>query len=172
MKHAIQEQIVDIMSRCNDMTVATVRPDGAPQATVVSFVHDGLTMYFACGAQSQKAGNIAHEPRVSVTMTPPYDSWTGIEGLSMAATATEVTGAAEIETFRRLMLARFPAIAEMEEPDIGPVRIFRLRPKFVSVLDYGKGFGHTDLVAVGPEDISLSRESMRHHWLIPAGTAR
>jgi hypothetical protein len=34
------------------------------------------------------------------------------------------------------------------------VRIFRLTPLVISVLDYTKGFGHTDLVACAPQDIS------------------
>src|SRR4051794_28114815 len=42
MKQAVRETIIDLLSRCKDMTIATVRPDGAPQATVVSYVHDGL----------------------------------------------------------------------------------------------------------------------------------
>jgi hypothetical protein len=32
-------------------------------------------------------------------------------------------------------------------PKPGDVRIFRLTPTVISVLDYSKGFGHTDLVA-------------------------
>jgi len=32
-------------------------------------------------------------------------------------------------------------------PTAADVRIFRLTPIVISVLDYSKGFGHTDLVA-------------------------
>jgi hypothetical protein len=34
MKYQLQQKIQDILDQCVDMTVATVRPDGAPQATV------------------------------------------------------------------------------------------------------------------------------------------
>lgn len=37
------------------MTIATIRDDGYPQATVVGFVHDGLTIYFGSDRNSQKA---------------------------------------------------------------------------------------------------------------------
>jgi nitroimidazol reductase NimA-like FMN-containing flavoprotein (pyridoxamine 5'-phosphate oxidase superfamily) len=37
------------------MTVATNRADGWPQATTVGYVNDGLTLYFLCDPESQKA---------------------------------------------------------------------------------------------------------------------
>jgi nitroimidazol reductase NimA-like FMN-containing flavoprotein (pyridoxamine 5'-phosphate oxidase superfamily) len=169
MRHDLLVKILDILSRCHDMTVATVRPDGAPQATVVSFAHDGLTLYFGCGAASQKAANIAREPRVSVAMTAAYADWSSIEGLSMAATASEVTAPAEIAEVGRLMIARFPQVARLEPADPSALRLYRLRPTVVSVLDYSKGFGHTDLVRVGGDEVAETLESMRHHWLVPSG---
>ena len=40
------------------MTVATLRPDGRPQATTVGYMNDDLTLYFLCGLDSQKAKNL------------------------------------------------------------------------------------------------------------------
>ena len=37
MKHELQQRTIGILSRCMDTTIATIRPDGSPQATV-SFV--------------------------------------------------------------------------------------------------------------------------------------
>ncbi|MFO1143736.1 MAG: pyridoxamine 5'-phosphate oxidase family protein [Amaricoccus sp.] len=170
MQHDLQNRILDILSRTKDMTLATVRPDGAPQATVVSFANDGMTLYFGCGAGSQKAANIAREPRVSVTVTPPYSSWDTIEGLSMAATAREVTASGELAAVGELMRDRFPQLADAVPPEAGMMKVFHLRPHFVSVLDYGKGFGHTDLVRVGDNDITETLESMAHRWI--AGVAQ
>jgi len=48
--------------------VATNRPDGRPQATTVGYVSDGLTIYFLCGAKSQKAGNLARIAGFSLTV--------------------------------------------------------------------------------------------------------
>jgi nitroimidazol reductase NimA-like FMN-containing flavoprotein (pyridoxamine 5'-phosphate oxidase superfamily) len=50
------------------MTVATLRPDGWPQATTVGYVNEGLTLYFLCGLDSQKAKNLARDDRVSLTI--------------------------------------------------------------------------------------------------------
>ena len=114
MQHEVQERVLAILSQCHDMAIGTVRPDGAPQVTVVSFVHDGMLIYFGCGANSQKARNIAREARVSVAMTAPYADWMAIKGLSLAAEAEEVRDAGELGLVWRLMNKRFPQIAEIE----------------------------------------------------------
>jgi nitroimidazol reductase NimA-like FMN-containing flavoprotein (pyridoxamine 5'-phosphate oxidase superfamily) len=164
MKDAVRREIADILARCRDMTIATVRPDGAPQATVVSFVHDGLLIYFGCGADSQKVQNIVHERRVSITVTLPYADWLHILGLSLAGVASEVTTAGEKVAVAKLMMERFPEIATMEQTDPATVKLFRVRPTLFSILDYSQGFGHTDLVAVGADDITESRGISRHRW--------
>ena len=63
-------QIIDILDRAADMALATVRSDGFPQVTVVTFVHDDLKIYFATEPGAQKAVNIADCDKVSLTVTP------------------------------------------------------------------------------------------------------
>jgi general stress protein 26 len=172
MKYQLQQKIQDILDRCIDMTIATVRPDGAPQATVVSFVHDGLTIYFVCGASSQKVANIAIDPRVAVTVTPPYNGWDEIEGLSIAAIADVITDAKEMSEIGGFVQQRFPQINQMQPVAADEIKFVRLRPLHVSVLDYSKGFGHADLVAIGANDIAVSSQSTRHRWLTPTAMPR
>lgn len=167
MKYQLQQKIQDILDQCVDMTVATVRPDGAPQATVVSFVYDGLIIYFVCGASSQKVVNIAHNPRVAVTMTPPYGNWNEIEGLSIFGTAEVVTDAKELSKIGGLVQKRFPQIDQLEPVAADEIKFIRLHPVHISVLDYSKGFGHVDLVTIVADDIAASSQSMRHRWLMP-----
>lgn len=168
MKHELQHKILEILSNCVDMTIATVRPDGAPQATVVSFVHDGLMIYFGCGAGSQKAANLARDPRVSITVTPPYGNWMQIKGLSMSGTASELAVPGEIAKVGQLMIDRFKALSSVTVFDEATVKLFRVKPDIVSVLDYTLGFGHTDVVKVEADDIAETLDTMRHHWLLPA----
>lgn len=152
METALHDKILSVLDRSPDMTIATVRPDGAPQATVVSFVHDGLDIYFGTGAGAQKAANIARDPRVSITVTAPYGDWLHIQGLSLSGVASTVTSAEELARVYALMVGRFPQLAAMSDRDRAETRLFRVVPTVVSVLDYTKGFGHTDLVTVGPAD--------------------
>jgi general stress protein 26 len=158
------KKITDILSRCVDMTIATVRPDGAAQATVVSFAHDGLLIYFGCGADSQKANNIALDPRVSITITPQYSDWMHIQGLSLAGTASEVHLPGEKAAIGKRMLARFPEVANIQPPQPDVMKLFRVRPSLISILDYTQGFGHTELIAIGADDITESRGSIQHRW--------
>jgi hypothetical protein len=37
----------------------------------------------------------------------------------------------------------------------------------VSILDYSKGFGHTDLVSVMPSDLTIFLGSRQHRWATP-----
>ena len=97
--------------RSNDLTIATVREDGYPQATTISYVNDGLTIYFGCAAQSQKAKNIARSAKVSLTVNLPYASWDEIRGLSVGGKAARVTDPKEMDRVGRLMLRKFPQIA-------------------------------------------------------------
>ena len=71
-----------------------------------------------------------------------------IPGLSMAARATVVVNPTEGEKALRLLMQKYPQQDSLPLPMPTPtdVRIFRVTPTVISVLDYTKGFGHTDLV--------------------------
>lgn len=147
MTQQLLDQARAILGKAKDMTIATVRDDGFPQATTVSYVSDGLTIYFGCEAGSQKARNISREPKVSLTVNPDYRDWNEIEGLSMGALAERITDPEEVERMGALMLAKFPQIAELfPESEAENLAVFKVTPKVISILDYTKGFGHTDLV--------------------------
>lgn len=159
MNTALHTLILDILDRSPDMTIGTVRPDGAPQATVVSFVHDGLNLYFGTGSQSQKSTNIARDPRVSITVTAPYSDWLHIQGVSLFGTAEEIEDVAGKVHVAELMMRRFPQLGQMPAVDPQDTKLFCIRPSVVSVLDYTKGFGHSELVTIGPDDLAGSAGS-------------
>jgi nitroimidazol reductase NimA-like FMN-containing flavoprotein (pyridoxamine 5'-phosphate oxidase superfamily) len=125
------------------MTIATLRPDGWPQATTVGYVNEGPTLYFICGLNSQKAANLARDDRVSLTIDHDTPRVIEITGLSMAAHARAVTDPAEASKALHMLRQRYP---ELPVPMPDDVRIFRVTPTIISVLDYSKGFLHTDLV--------------------------
>jgi nitroimidazol reductase NimA-like FMN-containing flavoprotein (pyridoxamine 5'-phosphate oxidase superfamily) len=149
MDQQIRRRILELLDQHRIMTIATLRPDGWPQATTVGYVNEGLTLYFLCGLDSQKAANLAHDDRVSLTIDHDTPDLMAITGLSMAARAQPVADQAEAEKVLRLLPSKYPAQTNLPVPmpKPGDVRIFRLTPTVISVLDYCKGFGHTDLVA-------------------------
>ena len=149
MDKSIQEFILGIINNGKDLTLATIRPDGYPQATTVSYANDGMTIYVAVGKGSQKADNIRHCNKVSLTINSDYLDWNQIKGLSMGALAEIINDPEEIKHAGAHMLERYPQVTEwVNSPQMADVVWLRISPQIISVLDYEKGFGHTDLVSV------------------------
>ena len=148
MDEEIRDKILTLLDQHRIMTVATLRPDGWPQATTVGYAKEGFTLYFLCGIKSQKAANLARDDRLSLTIDHDTPQVMEITGLSMAARAQAVVDTADAEKVLRLLMLKYPEQASLPLPMPKPadVRIFRVTPVVISVLDYTKGFAHTDLV--------------------------
>src|SRR6186713_2563228 len=112
------------------MSLATLRPDGWPQATTVGYVNEGLALYFLCGLDSQKAANLARDDRVSLTIDHDTPDLMAITGISMAARAQEVGDEAEAQRIISLLPSKYPEQKSKSlpfpMPKPGDVRIFRL----------------------------------------------
>ena len=154
MDEETRNRILTLLDQHRIMTIATLRPDGWPQATTVGYASEGLALYFLCGRDSQKAANLARDDRVSLTIDHDTDDIMSITGLSMAAHAQAVTDPVQGARILRMLMTKYPAQI-LPGPMPGPeeVSIFRVTPKVISVLDYSKGFGHTDLVTCAPEPV-------------------
>ena len=57
--------VLDVLNNHNILTLATIRPDGWPQATTVGYVNDGLTIYIMTYPEAQKVLNIKKDPHFS-----------------------------------------------------------------------------------------------------------
>lgn len=154
MDASIRAQILGLLDEHRIMSLATLRPDGWPQATTVGYVNDGLALYFMCGKDSQKARNLARDNRVSLTIDRDTSDPLAIRGLSMAARASVVSDQAQIQQTMLVTLPKkYPEYADMMGTvDLGGVVVFKVTPEVISVLDYSKGFGHCELVTVSPGD--------------------
>jgi nitroimidazol reductase NimA-like FMN-containing flavoprotein (pyridoxamine 5'-phosphate oxidase superfamily) len=128
----IKAKILSLLDRHRIMTLATLRPDGWPQATTVGYVNDGLTLYFLCGLHSQKAANIAHDNRVSLTIDHDADQVMEITGLSMAARAQAVTDQREAERVLSLLPTKYPPQRAMPGPLSNPIRCASLASVLLS----------------------------------------
>jgi nitroimidazol reductase NimA-like FMN-containing flavoprotein (pyridoxamine 5'-phosphate oxidase superfamily) len=164
MKREFKRQIVELLNEHRIMTIATNRDDGWPQATVVGYANDGLVIYCFISRDGQKYANIKRDPRVSLAIAKDYPQPLQIRGLSIAAQAVEVTDQGEIDHAAEILLRRYPEYKVMPRPKPAAVPMLRLTPEIVSVLDYSKGFGHTDLIRVTDNDLAEFVEARRHHW--------
>lgn len=149
MDKSMQEFILGLIDNGKDLTLATIRPDGYPQATTVSYANDGMTIYVGIGKDSQKANNIRRCNKVSLTINSDYQDWNQIKGLSMGALAEIMSSPEEIKHATDCMIKRFPQVADfVKSPQAADFALLRITPQVISVLNYEKGFGHTDLVTV------------------------
>jgi nitroimidazol reductase NimA-like FMN-containing flavoprotein (pyridoxamine 5'-phosphate oxidase superfamily) len=75
----------------------------------VSYANEGLTLYFLCGPDSQKAANLASHDRVSLTIDNDIPHVMEITGLSMAARAHAVVDPTEAEKVLHLLMLKYPS---------------------------------------------------------------
>jgi general stress protein 26 len=178
MKTRLKDLVLRLLKEHRVMTIATNRPDGWPQATIVGYVNDGLTLYCFVARDSQKHANLLRDPRVSVAIGNDANAPLDIKGLSLAGKACVVEDQSEWNRVTALRLRRYPeygalpppvfrgdALARIApQPPAAQVVLLRIEPDVVSVIDYSQGFGHSDLIAVSGRDVDRHLTTARHHW--------
>ena len=146
----IREEILSILDRASDMTLATIRGDGYPQATTVSYAHDGLDALLRVrrrlpeGPKHRRATT-----RSRSRSTCPMRTGARSAACRWAAVRHSLTRSARDGAGRA---APAGEVSQRASPSTRPtgrmgVAFFKVVPKVISVLDYRKGFGHTDLVS-------------------------
>jgi nitroimidazol reductase NimA-like FMN-containing flavoprotein (pyridoxamine 5'-phosphate oxidase superfamily) len=141
-----QKFILKQLKQHNIMRLATTRADGFPQATTVGYANDGLDLYFCCDRVSQKVRNLRRSAKVSLTIDHDTKNWAHIKGLSMGARAQVLSRPGEVTRAFELLARKFPQMRKISKEDLAATAFVKVTPKVISVLDYSKGFGHTDLV--------------------------
>lgn len=75
----LPESHADLLERPLFAHLATVRPDGAPQSSVMWFAWDGEHVRFTHTRERQKFRNLAHEKRVAFSVHDPDDPYRHME---------------------------------------------------------------------------------------------
>jgi general stress protein 26 len=144
-KNELKTKILEILDEHRTITVATLRSDGWPQATIVGYVHDDLILYFVAAASSQKHANILHDSRVSIALG--HEEPGRLRGLSMAGHAQFVSDHKEVESVNRLIRKQYHGEVVFAPRETSAVLI-RVTPMVISVIDLGKGPGKPELLSV------------------------
>jgi nitroimidazol reductase NimA-like FMN-containing flavoprotein (pyridoxamine 5'-phosphate oxidase superfamily) len=146
MKRSFEAFVLKLLKKHSCMSFATVRADGYPQATTVGYANDGFDLYFCCGRDSQKVRNLGRSDKVSLTIDHDYRKWKKIKGLSMGARARVLSSPREVGRALKLLGRKFPEMRKVPKSELARLAFVKVTPKVISVLDYSKGFAHTDLV--------------------------
>jgi uncharacterized protein YhbP (UPF0306 family) len=146
MDEALKSKILEVLASQHLMTLATIRPDGFPQATIVNYVNDDLVLYFATDATSQKAGNISLNNKVSAAIAGETGNLNKPRALSLSGIATRLV---EKDAAALSVLALFRALPQSKRyvrPDADGLAVFAIRPVAISLVDYSEGFGKSYLL--------------------------
>ena len=153
------------------MAISTVRPDGWPQTTIVGYANDGLLLYFLISRASQKLANIQHDNRISVAIGEEPADLSEAKAVYAGAEASEVTDAKQRGAAWQLLMKRHPNLEQFELPDRSDAAMMRAFCRHVSILDYSKGFGHTDTLAVSAPGLAFMEPAREPDWgYTPAAT--
>jgi nitroimidazol reductase NimA-like FMN-containing flavoprotein (pyridoxamine 5'-phosphate oxidase superfamily) len=168
----MEKRAIKLLGEHRLMTLATLRPDGWPQATMVSYANEGLLLYFLISRSSQKMANILRDSRVGITVGRDYPDPRQIKGLSIAAIASEVTDPEQRERAYALLLERHPEFGTFAKPDLKAAAFMRAACRMVTLIDYSKGFGHADIITVAGANIVGMQPARADNWgLAPAPVA-
>lgn len=100
--------------------IATVRPDGRPHLVAIWFVAVDDAVWFATGAGSVKVGNLAHEPRISLSLED------GDESAVAEGTATRVALPFPVAVLEAFAEKYDWDISSGTDPDVGEVALVRV----------------------------------------------
>jgi len=160
----MKDKAIDILEQNRLMAIATARPDGWPQATMVSFANEDILIYFVVSRESQKFRNIERDDRVSLVIGRDFHDPSTIKALSIAARASEVRDEKQRQRAVHLLLDRHPGLRRLEPPSSNHSAIMRANPEVITILDYSKGFGHADLLTVGPGGLTEMTAARDDDW--------
>jgi PPOX class probable F420-dependent enzyme len=119
---------VDLLERPLFAHLATVRPDGAPQSSVMWFAWDGSRIRMTHTRTRQKFANLARKPRVALSVADPDDQYRFLE---LRGTVEKIEDDPGAEFYRSLQ-HRYGMDYEVTDADVRVV--ITIRPeRFVAV---------------------------------------
>ena len=142
----MEQPAITILNSNRIMTIATVRPDGWPQATMVGYANQGFRVYFLIYRTSQKFANIAQNNRVAITVAKEPAQLRDVKAVYAGCAVHEVTDLAERSRAWELLANRHPNLTDLAPPANAEVATMAADCQHLSVLDYSQGLGHAETV--------------------------
>jgi nitroimidazol reductase NimA-like FMN-containing flavoprotein (pyridoxamine 5'-phosphate oxidase superfamily) len=143
LDEALKQKILDVLQSQYLMAIATVRPDGFPQTTWVNYVNDGLTLYFASDACSQKISNIRLCDKVSATIATETENYYKLRGVSLAGRAARILDKAKADDVALRLFKRIPQSRRFVPQEPASLAVVEITPVVISLIAYSEGFGTT-----------------------------
>ena len=148
----LEKIILEYLRKHYGGTLSTVREDGSPQASGITYVSEGFTIYFANDPQSYKKKNIDRNPNVGMAIFKDYYRWDKARAVQLAGKCEEVTDQDEVARVAPLFVEKFPWIVDYKgvaewAARVGPVPFYKITPKTIAYLDYQRfGFNQYEVL--------------------------
>jgi nitroimidazol reductase NimA-like FMN-containing flavoprotein (pyridoxamine 5'-phosphate oxidase superfamily) len=160
----MEQMAAEILDAHRIMAISTLRPDGWPQTTIVGYANDGVLLYFLISRASQKFANIQRDDRISIAVAAEPVDYHDTKAVYAGARASEVTDPKQRQRAWELLMQRHPNLSEFELPDVTKAAMMRAPCKYVSILDFTKGVGHTDNLIVSTPGLSMMEAAKDNDW--------
>jgi nitroimidazol reductase NimA-like FMN-containing flavoprotein (pyridoxamine 5'-phosphate oxidase superfamily) len=148
----MEQPALTILGANRIMSIATVRPDGWPQATIVGYANEGFRLYFLIYRDSQKFENISRDNRVAITVGEEPSELNAIKAVYAGCEVREVTDLNERGLAWMLLAKRHPNLTDLAPPQTAEVATMVAECRYVSVLDYSQGLGHAESLVLPTSD--------------------
>ena len=140
----MEQPAIAILDSNSIMTVATLRRDGWPQATMVGYRNQGFRLYFLISRTSRKFSNIVQEPWAAVTVAHEPAEPRQIKAVFAGCEVHEVKDPSERDLAWSLLSTCHPNLAELAPPDEDDIAVMAADRRHLSVLDYSHAIGHRE----------------------------
>lgn len=149
MEQGLKGAITAYLDTHRHCALATVTPEGKAHISTVSYVNQGLDIYFMTDPSSRKARNIECCPSIAMAVTEDYLDWDDIRGVHLSGTAEWIKDEAGLKKAQKLFADKFPQVHKYLGTygvTIDIIPFLRVKPEKIDYLDYSKGFNHWDTV--------------------------
>ena len=160
----MEQKAIQILNDNRVMAITTMGADGWPHATMVSYANDGLIIYFAISCQGEKFRNIQHDDRCAIVIGRDFHDPATIKALSIKARVSDVRDGDQRRRAMKMLLERHPGLSRLEPPDPTRCVVMRANCQQITILDYSKGFGHADILTVGPSGLAAIAPARDDDW--------
>jgi nitroimidazol reductase NimA-like FMN-containing flavoprotein (pyridoxamine 5'-phosphate oxidase superfamily) len=155
---------VKILNAHRIMSIATVRPDGWPQTTVVGYANAGFEIVFMIFRSSQKFANIQRDNRISIAVAAEPAELSDLKAVYAGAQASEVTDPEQRQAAWQMLMQRHSNLAEFQLPDAAEAAVMRATCKYVSMLDFNQGIGHREQLTIGDQGVPVDLDQQKDAW--------
>jgi PPOX class probable F420-dependent enzyme len=127
----LPESHADLLERPTFCHLATIRPDGSPQSSVMWFSWDGSRLRMTHTKSRQKFANLGKEPRVALSIADPEDQYRFVE---IRGVVESIEDDDETASFYKALQRRYDNEYEVMDADVRV--IITIKPQqYVAVAD-------------------------------------